>query len=854
MEDFESLDKERNETNALIFYLLNERSKNKAINEPTEAEIEKILLNRIKSANLPKASQITNWQDVGTVVTGSIRQESKTEKGSNFKFKYIACDESDVIVYLSENKLNYRDYVAIQGQKSYVMLNLNYDAQIEAYKQNLASTESSTDRTAPIKPHPYLPVTSNEQGELKVLTNNMFLSTNQEITSIVVFRDEKTQEVDWSITLNRLSEYILTNYYSKKQTRACLLRIVGKYERGEYSLLEEIDDPNIIAQNLLKYESKIPTKIKFLGALKNSSRKPQETIDHSMGRISNILQKVYPSVNEETKRQEMLLQALVQFTVGPIKEEITKEIISRKNNGLYTNYGTLLEKVSKLEYSDPSNKPTTELFFDLNKKIGFFQVSVKGEEDEELDIIRNRKKLSVSDIPLPLCFGKDLGKDTKVYFQLNKESYNIPFEQIPSHLKKSIFESNGSFDVNENILETLAENKNSQNIQMSAHQKTLSQQYPISPYIGNLVKNKLENSLPEIDQRKLEEEAAAINFTDERKTRQSVKEKSSEINVIKNDYNDYSVRGKERRESTNSKQDRGRNRERRTRNSSFDRKNTDKYSSRNNSFERKNRDVYSSKISNDKDRNNRRNSPYYNRNRSATQSRSPSNNRRFSSERNDYNKNRSTYRNRSFSRGRNGYNSRQSSKPERGRERSESRSYKQSYNNRQGIENRDNRYRSPSATPDERNFRNRGDRYRSSSRNRRERNYRQRSSSRNYENRQREVSSEQRDLIDLYSRYRNFNPGYNCRLTYNPEKNGKECLKCFTKKGSKYEHYEFNCPDYVKYSERNCNICKKGFHLESQCLKAYPPNFNNILTAVGETVSENIKTHLKELLENEPKN
>ena len=109
--------------------------------------------------------------------------------------------------------------------------------------------------------------------------------------------------------------------------------------------------------------------------------------------------------------------------------------------------------------------------------------------------------------------------------------------------------------------------------------------------------------------------------------------------------------------------------------------------------------------------------------------------------------------------------------------------------------------------------------------------------------------------MDQFRKYKNFDPGQNCRENYNPAKTGKSCLKCFTKRNDKGRHFEFDCTKYNRISKSNCRKCRRGFHLESECnSNNYPPNFNSIMLKVTEKVTEQIGAHLREILDEPPKN
>ena len=845
MAGYDDRDRQDNEISAFLFYLTNSLldDSERVLEGPTKNDIVEILTKRISALNIPNASEIKNLSEAGNILSKNLKQEKNNEKGINFEFEYLSLDEHEVIQYFNRHNIPMRDYTQTQGQKQYVKIDSHYREKLEQYYKDLESIQPGT--PTPRLPHPYIPVSdSTTLGEIRLLTNNFFLSTTQEASSVVVFRDEALSSIDWTTTLKRLHSYVTSNYYSRTQTRQCLLRLINKYERGELPLLEEIDDPSEIARSLLRYESRIPDKIKFLGALKNAKRKAGEHVEHALGRLESLAKKVYPTSDpaNDKIRQDILLTGLVQFTTGDIKERVEKEIKERKNLGLYVNYGTLLNTVSKLEYASPSSRPIVDLVFDINKKINVFNVNVEEEEDMNF-----KKRKSFSDFPvqLPICFGKDNNKDTKVYFQLDSESYNIPFGKIPDHYKKVVIDSNKSYNLPGNILESLAENKFSQSIHFSSHQKAFQNQYPLGKYVEQIKNKTIDPTLPAIEKQSLEEESAKVNYEDSRKTRQSAQKADSEINLIRRDKSrdrrDFGRNRKQDNKARNS--ERGRSRERKSRyyenDKSAERRYERKYESgsRSPSFNR-NSSRSNSRYRTNSYRDNR--SESYKREGEQRRSRSAS----------QFNRNRSDSRN-NPSEGRTSYPryNRSNSREYRDRQRSLSQNNRRKNNN---YSKSDRGIYSSKSDRDGRSTRLDRDRYNSQrdnsfSRSRgrkqsRDRAY-SRSSSRN----------EKRNLIDLFRKFKNYEPGVNCRQNYNPGRDGKQCLKCFTKHNDSHSHYEFDCSLYKNISDRNCRICKKGFHMEEECFKNYPPNFNSILTKVTSQISEEIKEQLKDAI-NDTKN
>ena len=651
--DYAEKDREEFELCAILFYLINQRLNNATNDGPSEQEIIDILTNRIRRLNIPNIQNAATWSEIGEVLTKHL-QKNECEKNSiDFQFSFIGIDEPEVFIYCDDHNLDFREYVFRIGMTNLICIDPQYEKKMEDY--NIALSEYTTaieegqEALKPTLPHPYVKSSDNSiPSKTMFLSDNLLVSNKEEISCIIVFRDQDFQEVDWKVSLERLKDYVISHRYSKKQTTACLLRLISTYNCNEYELLKDYDDPNEIAKALLKYESKIPEKLKFMSALKNSRRKPHECIEKCMAKIEGLLKKIYSNADiyEDEKCQDILLSALIQFTIGEVKNKLEKEVTTRKSQGLYCNYNTLLEKVSQQESYDVLLRPKTELSFEVTKKIGIFNINLKQEEIEAYNSITMDKE----------CNSKQTG----------------------------------------------------------------SRQNEITP--AREKDNKQNNCSPESRSNSLnKKQSRSKERSEDRKRRQRSWSPESRSNSLNNQSLEYRRDSLDKDEPRSRKQ--YRDQDKRHYNQSL------KY--KDDSLDRKQPRSRSDSLDRNQPKSKRRSSDY------------------------------------------------------------KSKFWGKADNSRDILARQ---RRQNDQSPTSRNDRN--NRYRSYSR---------------------DESYYEPSLISIYEKFKNYNPGYNCRQDYNPRKTGKVCLKCFTQRGDRHSHFEFDCTKYKKIADKNCKICKRGFHLESEC-------------------------------------
>ena len=390
MEDLAEKDRRSLEDNCILYCVINSLmdEDNRSNTGPTIKDCVNILTKRFQKLNIPNIEKAKSWEEIGEVLSENRQKDQYETNSVEFSFTYMAIDEYDIVRYMNQNNLNIKEYLFTLGTKAYIQFNLQYEQNMADYHLAISryntAIENCQRAAVPVLPCPYVKISDKDTpSKTMIVSNNFLTSTNLEIQT-VVFRDSRLQDVDWNLSLSNLKEFIIQNNYSKKQTRACLLRLVARYSSIEYSLLEEYDDPDIIAKSLLKSESKISSKLKYMSALKNSKRLPLERIESVMAKIERILGKIYSEKDISTDKtcQDILISCLIQFTVGKVKDQVEEEVIARKAQGLYCNYNNLLDRVSQMEYSDPLLRPTTELSFELTRKIGLFNINIGTEEIE----------------------------------------------------------------------------------------------------------------------------------------------------------------------------------------------------------------------------------------------------------------------------------------------------------------------------------------------------------------------------------------------------------------------------------------------------------------------------------------
>ena len=185
--------------------------------------------------------------------------------------------------------------------------------------------------------------------------------------SAILFLHPDKKIVDWAATLNNLKRIFSDRGYTRKQARQSLLRLLQVYAQKQYSLFKDFDDPNQIANALIKSQLKLDKRCYYRDQINNLLRNPEDDLTSCIAHLKGLASLVYPPEKDYENFSKIMTEGLISFVTDeiaiPFKNMVEKDI----NMGRQIDWELHFNRIQHLEISR-NLKPRETLKF--GRKVG----------------------------------------------------------------------------------------------------------------------------------------------------------------------------------------------------------------------------------------------------------------------------------------------------------------------------------------------------------------------------------------------------------------------------------------------------------------------------------------------------